>query len=70
MSEVRPINEGGDRMGIFSAVRHKRLWPLWTASILSGVAYTTALTACGWVALKFAWCGGTAATGACPPEPP
>jgi MFS family permease len=38
------------RAGIFSAVRHKRFRPLWTASILSGVAYMTALTACGWVA--------------------
>jgi MFS family permease len=42
--------EDGDRAGIFSAVRHKRVRPLWTASILSGVAYMTALTACGWVA--------------------
>jgi MFS family permease len=41
---------GGDRAGIFSAVRHKRFRALWAASILSGVAYTTALTACGWVA--------------------
>jgi MFS family permease len=44
------IVAGGDRAGIFSAVRHKRFRPLWTASILSGVAYMTALTACGWVA--------------------
>jgi MFS family permease len=42
--------EGGDPAGIFSAFRHRRFRPLWTASILSGVAYTTALTACGWVA--------------------
>ena len=39
-----------DRAGIFSAVRHRRFRPLWTASILSGVAYMTGLTACGWVA--------------------
>jgi MFS family permease len=44
------IVAGGDRAGIFSAVRHKRFRPLWTASILSGVAYMTALTASGWVA--------------------
>jgi MFS family permease len=44
------IVPGGDRAGIFSAVRHKRFRPLWTASILSGVAYMTALTACGWAA--------------------
>ena len=44
------IVAGEDRAGIFSAVRHKRFRPLWTASILSGVAYMTALTACGWVA--------------------
>src|SRR5262245_42528557 len=42
--------DGGDRAGIFSAFRNRRFRPLWTASILSGVAYTTALTACGWVA--------------------
>src|SRR5262249_60525451 len=42
--------DGGDRAGIFSAVRHKRFRPLWTASILSGVSYTTTITACGWVA--------------------
>ena len=41
---------GEDRAGIFSAVQHKRFRPLWTASILSCVAYMTALTACGWVA--------------------
>jgi len=35
---------------IVSAVRHKACSRLWTASILSGVAYMTALTACGWVA--------------------
>src|SRR5262245_3757648 len=40
----------GDRAGLFSAVRHKRFRPLWTASILSGVAYMAAVTACGWVA--------------------
>src|SRR5437870_2079259 len=39
-----------DRAGIFSAVRHGRFRRLWTASILSGVAYMTALTARGWVA--------------------
>jgi MFS family permease len=39
-----------DRGGIFSAVQHKRFRPLWAASILSGVAYMTALTACGWMA--------------------
>jgi MFS family permease len=39
-----------DRAGIFSAAQHTRFRPLWTASILSGVAYMTALTACGWVA--------------------
>src|SRR5262245_47072928 len=44
------IVAGDDRAGIFSAVRHKRFRTLWTASILSGVAYITALTACGWVA--------------------
>ena len=44
------IVAGADRAGIFSAVQHKRFRPLWTASILSGVAYMTALTACGWVA--------------------
>jgi MFS family permease len=44
------IVAGEERAGIFSAVQHKRFRPLWTASILSGVAYMTALTACGWVA--------------------
>jgi MFS family permease len=44
------IVAGEDRAGIFSAVHHKRFRPLWTASILSCVAYMTALTACGWVA--------------------
>ena len=44
------IVAGEDRAGIFSAVQHKRFRPLWTASILSGVAYMTALTACGWMA--------------------
>src|SRR5262245_48560125 len=39
-----------DRAGIFSAVQHKRFRTLWTASILSGIAHLTALTACGWVA--------------------
>lgn len=50
--ERMPTNifEGGDRAGMFSAFRHRRFRPLWTASILSGVAYMTALTACGWVA--------------------
>src|SRR5262245_65253021 len=42
--------EGGDRAGILSAVRHQRFRTLWTASILSGVAYTTAVTASGWIA--------------------
>jgi MFS family permease len=41
---------GDDRAGIFAAVRHTRFRPLWTGSILSNVAYMTALTACGWVA--------------------
>jgi MFS family permease len=52
--ERMPTNifEGGDRAGIFSAVRYKRFRPMWTASILSGVAYMTALTACGWVAFE------------------
>ena len=46
-----PIIVAGEvQAGIFSAVQHKRFRPLWTASILSGVAYMTALTACGWVA--------------------
>jgi MFS family permease len=44
------LAEGGDRAGIFAALRHRRFRPLWTASILSGVGYTTALTACSWVA--------------------
>jgi len=44
------IVAGEDRAGIFSAVQHKRFRPLWTGSILSGVAYMTALTACGWAA--------------------
>src|SRR5499433_1623239 len=39
-----------DRTGMFSAAQHTRFRPLWAASILSGVAYMTALTACGWVA--------------------
>src|SRR5215470_15637531 len=39
-----------ERAGMFSAAQHKRFRPLWAASILSGVAYMTALTACGWVA--------------------
>jgi hypothetical protein len=46
------VFEGGDRAGIFSAVRHQRFRPLWTASILSGGACMTALTACGWVAFE------------------
>jgi MFS family permease len=41
---------GEDRAGIFSAVRHRRFRPLWIASILSGVAYVTSLTASGWAA--------------------
>jgi len=44
------IGAGADRAGMFSAVQHRRFRPLWTASILSGVAYMTALTARGWVA--------------------
>jgi MFS family permease len=44
------IVAGEDRAAIFSAAQHKRFRPLWTASILSCVAYMTALTACGWVA--------------------
>ncbi len=44
------IVAGQERAGIFSAVQHKRFRPLWTASMLAGVAYMTALTACGWVA--------------------
>ena len=50
--ERMPTNivAGADRAGIFSAVQHRRFRPLWTASILSGVAYVTALTARGWVA--------------------
>src|SRR5262249_45664161 len=39
-----------NRVGMFSAVLHKRFRPLWTASILSGVAHMTTITACGWVA--------------------
>ena len=44
------IGAGADRAGIFSAVQHRRFRPLWTASILSGVAHMTALTALGWAA--------------------
>ena len=44
------IVAGEDRAGMFSAVQHRRFRPLWAGSILSGVAYMTALTACGWVA--------------------
>src|SRR5262245_43451956 len=44
------IVAGEHRAGIFSAVQHRRFRPLWTASILSGIAYITAVTACGWVA--------------------
>jgi MFS family permease len=40
----------GDRAGIFSAVQHERFRSLWAGSILSGVAYMTTLTACGWAA--------------------
>ena len=36
--------------GVFSAVQHRRFRPLWAGSILSGVGYMTAVTACGWVA--------------------
>lgn len=39
-----------DRAGMFSAVQHARFRPLWAGSILSGVAYMTAVTACGWAA--------------------
>src|SRR5215470_10265565 len=39
-----------ERAGMFSAVQHTRFRPLWAGSMLSGVAYMTALTACGWVA--------------------
>jgi len=51
-SERMPTNivAREDRAGIFSAVQHRRFRPLWTGSIMSGVAYMTALTACGWVA--------------------
>jgi len=35
---------------MFSAARHERFRPLWAGSILLGVAYMTAITACGWVA--------------------
>ncbi len=50
--ERMPTNilAGESRAGMFSAVQYRRFRPLWTASILSGVAYTTALTACGWAA--------------------
>jgi len=41
---------GTDRAGILSAFQHQRFRPLWSGSILSCVAYMTALTACGWVA--------------------
>ena len=44
------IEAGVARAGVFSAIQHQRFRPLWAASILSGVAYMTALTACGWVA--------------------
>jgi len=44
------IVAGADRAGIFSAVQHRRFRPLWAASILSGVAYITSLTASGWAA--------------------
>jgi len=46
------VATGEDRAGIFSAIQHRRFRRLWTASILSGVAYMTALTACGWVAFE------------------
>src|SRR5262245_23209642 len=42
--------EREDWAGIFSAVQHKRFRPLWTGSILSGVGFMSAITACGWVA--------------------
>ena len=53
-SERIPTNTvvSEDRAGIFSAVQHKRFRPLWTGSIMSGVGYMTALTACGWVAYE------------------
>ena len=50
---------GEDRAGIFSAVRHERFRPLWTGSILSGVANMTALTACGWAAFDLHHHSGT-----------
>ncbi len=48
MATYRGVGE--DRAGMFSAARHERFRPLWAGSILLGVAYMTALTACGWVA--------------------
>jgi MFS family permease len=59
--ERMPTNivAGGDRAGIFSAVQHRRFRPLWAASILSGVAYMTALTACGWAAFDLHHHSGT-----------
>jgi MFS family permease len=42
--------EDAARNGIFAAVHHKQFRPLWSGSILSGVAYMTVLTASGWVA--------------------
>src|SRR5215472_730564 len=50
---------GDDRAGIFSATKHRRFRPLWTASILSGVGYMTALTASGWVAFGLHHHSGT-----------
>ena len=41
---------GVDRAGVFAALQHARFRPLWSASILAGVAYMTVLTARGWVA--------------------
>lgn len=39
-----------ERSGVLSALRHRRFRPLWTASVVSSVAYMTVLTARGWVA--------------------
>src|SRR5262249_55147800 len=39
-----------DRAGVFSAFQHQRFRPLWSASIMSCVAFMAAVTACGWVA--------------------
>lgn len=53
------IVASADRAGIFSAVQHRRFRPLWAASIQSGVAYMTALTACGWAAFDLHHHSGT-----------